>query len=85
MYRLLIKRPGERDLRRLPRSLFQLINRHILALRSEPRPSGVGKLKGAHEGWRIRVGDYRIVYQIDNSDQTETVVRVPHRRHVYAP
>ncbi len=85
MYRLLIKRPAERDLRRLPRSLFLRINRHILALRIEPRPPRAHKLKGALEGWRIRVGDYRIVYLIDDSDQTVTVVRVRHRRDVYAP
>ena len=85
MYRLLIKRPGECDLRRLPRPLFQRINRHILALRAEPRPPGARKLKGALEGWRIRVGDYRIIYLIDDSDQTVTVVRVRHRRDVYSP
>ncbi len=72
-------------MRRLPRPLFLRINRHILALRGEPRAAGARKLKGALEGWRIRVGDYRIVYLIDDSDQTVTVVRVRHRRDVYAP
>ena len=54
MYRLLIKRSAERDLRRLPRPIFLRINQHILALGNDPRPPGVRKLKGALEGWRRR-------------------------------
>lgn len=83
MYKLKIKSSAEKDLRGLPRSLFLRINQQVLALRSEPGPDGVRKLRGAVEGWRIRVGDYRIVYQIDDSAETVTVVRVKHRRDVY--
>jgi mRNA interferase RelE/StbE len=43
----------------------------------------VRKLSGALEGWRVRVGDYRILYQIDDEAQTVTIVRVRHRREVY--
>ena len=83
MYALLIKRSAERDLRRLPRTLLERISERILALREDPRPHGVRKLVGALEGWRIRVGDYRILYQIDDDAQTVTIVRVKHRRQVY--
>lgn len=82
-YRLQIKRSAERDLRRLPLSLFARINRQILALGDEPRPPGVRKLKGTRSGWRIRIGDYRVLYQIDDEIRTVTVVRVRHRRDVY--
>ena len=85
MYRLIIKRPAERDLRRLPRSVFLRLNRQILTLSDEPRPPGASKLKGSMAGWRLRVGDYRILYQIDDSAQTITIVRVRHRRDVYGP
>lgn len=85
MYRLLIKRSAERDLRRLPRPIFQRINRRLLALGEDPRPPGVRKLKGALEGWRLRVGDYRVVYLIDDTAQSVTIVRVRHRRDVYTP
>ena len=85
MYRLRVKRSAERDMRRPPRPLFLRINRHILALRNEPRPRGARKLKGALESWRLRVGDYRVVYLIDDEAQTVTIVRVRHRRDVYAP
>ncbi len=84
MYSLRIKRSAERDLKRLPQSLFLRLNDQILALREEPRPVGTRKLKGKLEGWRVRVGDYRIVYQIDDSAQVVTIIRVRHRRDVYS-
>ena len=83
MYTLFIKRSAERDLRRLPLALFQRVDERIQALREDPRPPGVRKLVGPLEGWRIRVGDYRVIYQIDDGAQTVTVVRVKHRRDVY--
>lgn len=85
MVRLIIKKTAERDLRRLPRTQFQRINQQILALGENPRPSGVRKLQGKLTGWRIRVGDYRVLYQIDDEAETVTIVRVRHRRDVYAP
>lgn len=83
MYHLRIKRSAETDLRRLPTPLFEHINERILALRENPRPAGTRKLEGALEGWRIRVGDYRVIYQIDDAAQTVVIVRVRHRRDVY--
>ena len=85
MYRLIIKRSAERDLRHLPRPVFLRLNQRIVSLRDDPHPPGSRKLKGALEGWRIRVGDYRVIYQIDQESQTITVVRVRHRRDVYGP
>ncbi len=83
MYRLSIKRSAEQDLRRLSRVIFQRVNARILALREEPRPPGARKLASPLEGWRIRVGDYRILYQIADTEQMVTIVRVRHRRDVY--
>lgn len=83
MYQLQIKRAAERDLRRLPRSTFKRLNRQILALRDDPRPPGVKKLTGRLEGWRVRVGQYRVLYQIDDETKTITIARVRHRRDVY--
>lgn len=83
MYKIKIKRSAERDLKRFPNALFLRINQHILALRDNPRLPGVRKLQGDLEGWRVRVGDYRIVYQIDDDAKTVTIVRVRHRRDVY--
>ena len=83
MYRLLITASAEKDLRKLPDSLFRRLNSQILALQDEPRPAGVVKLSGSLIGWRVRVGDYRIVYQIDDESRSITIVRVRHRRDVY--
>jgi len=83
VYKIKIKRSAERDLKRFPNALFLRINQHILALRDNPRPPGVRKLQGDLEGWRVRVGDYRIVYQVDDDAKTVTIVRVRHRRDVY--
>jgi mRNA interferase RelE/StbE len=48
-----------------------------------PRPPGCKKLKGGDTQWRIRVGDYRIVYEIDDTAKTVDVTRIAHRREVY--
>ena len=80
---LLITRAAEQDLRRLPRALFERINARILSLRDEPRPHGVRNPAGASEGWRLRVGDHRILYRIDDDARTVTIVRVKHRREAY--
>ncbi|MEZ4590151.1 MAG: type II toxin-antitoxin system RelE/ParE family toxin [Chloroflexota bacterium] len=84
MYALKIKNLAEPDLKRLPKPLFFRLNQQILALREEPRPQGVRKLQGKLEGWRVRVGDYRIAYQIDDAEQIVTIVRVRHRRDFYS-
>lgn len=83
MYRIQIRRAAERDLRRLPRSAFERLNEQILALREDPRPPGVRKLKGKLEGWRVGVGQYRILYEIDDGERVVTIARVRHRRDVY--
>ena len=83
MYTLLIKPSAERDLRRLPEAIFRRVNEGLLTLRNNPRPGGTVKLSGNLEGWRLRVGDYRILYQIDDDAKTVTIVRVRHRRDVY--
>jgi mRNA interferase RelE/StbE len=55
----------------------------IVALADEPRPVGVRKLVGSESDWRIRVGEYRVVYEIDEKANKLTVMRVAHRRDVY--
>ena len=83
MYTLLIKPSAERDLRRLPEAIFRRINESLLALRDNPRPGGTVKLSANLKGWRLRVGDYRILYQINDDARMVTIVRIRHRRDVY--
>jgi mRNA interferase RelE/StbE len=61
----------------------QRIDTAILALAMEPRPRGVRKMQGGHDQYRIRVGDYRILYRIDDSQRRVLIVHIGHRRDVY--
>jgi mRNA interferase RelE/StbE len=65
MYEVLLEAAAERDLRRLPQAEFHRLVARIKALGEEPRPSGCRKITGSKNDWRIRVGTYRVVYEID--------------------
>ena len=83
MYEVLIERTAERDLKSLPTNLFDRIVPRIKALAAIPRPSGCHKLAGSKNDWRIRIGDYRVVYEVDDARQRVRIFRVRHRRDVY--
>ncbi|MGQ0775764.1 MAG: type II toxin-antitoxin system RelE family toxin [Pseudonocardiales bacterium] len=72
-----------KELQRLPHQVFPAVLNAILALPQDPRPAGVKKLAGSSNDWRIRTGEYRIVYEIDDTAKTTTVLRVAHRRDAY--
>ena len=75
-----ILRRAQRELSRLSREDYERVRDAIRVL--APRPSGCLKLKG-REGWRIRVSNYRVIYEIDDNQQVVTVLHVGHRRDVY--
>ncbi|MGB8657900.1 MAG: type II toxin-antitoxin system RelE/ParE family toxin [Candidatus Zixiibacteriota bacterium] len=83
MYEILIERTAERDFKRLPPKDFDLIVPHIKALGIEPRPQGCRKLLGSKNDWRIRVGDYRVIYEIHDQAKEIRVMKIRHRREVY--
>jgi mRNA interferase RelE/StbE len=83
VYEVLIERTAERDLQSLPGNIFNRIVPRIKALAENPRPSGCHKLTGSRHDWRIRIGDYRVVYQIDDAHKRVRIFRVRHRREVY--
>jgi mRNA interferase RelE/StbE len=83
VYEIYIERRPERDLKRVPSKEFDRIIRAIRALAEEPRPTGCRKIEGSKSDWRIRVGDYRVVYEIDDGAQTIRVMRIRHRSGVY--
>ena len=83
MYRVLLERSAERDLRRLPPTIHDRVIAALQALAGNPRPPGCRKLTGSENDWRIRVGDYRVVYEIANAVREVRVHRVRHRREVY--
>lgn len=83
MYKVLLERAAERDLRRLTPDVHDRIIRAIRALANEPRPPGCRKLAGSENDWRIRVGDWRVVYEIADAVNEVRINRVRHRREVY--
>ena len=83
MYDVFIERTAERDLRSLPTSIFKRIVPRMRALAENPRPSGCHKLAGSKNNWRIRIGDYRVVYEVNDARKIVRIFRVRHRREVY--
>jgi len=81
-YTVRLKPRAERDLDRLPVDVARRIWRRLLALEDDARPPGVTKLAGS-DAYRIRIGDHRIVYLINDPGRFVEVVRVAHRREVY--
>jgi mRNA interferase RelE/StbE len=75
-------RRARRGLADLKGDMHQRVREAIVGLATNPRPTGCMKLTG-REGWRIRVGDYRILYTINDDARLVTVVDVGHRREIY--
>ena len=82
-YALDIKQSAQKELDALDDAVFTRIDRKILALADNPRPAGCKKLKGYKDQWRVRVGDCRVLYIIDDTAKLVTITRVAHRREVY--
>jgi len=81
-YSILLKASVKKDLVGIPRPDLQRIMERIGALADEPRPPGSEKLSG-QERYRVRQGQYRVVYSIADAELTVWVVKVGHRREVY--
>lgn len=81
-YTLLILRRAQKELAHLPTSSYERVRDSIRDLAEDQRPQGCLKLTG-REGWRIRVGDYRVVYEIDDQKRSVTILHVGHRREIY--
>jgi mRNA interferase RelE/StbE len=82
MYKVEVRRRAQRALDRLPKNDFQAVVQTIKELAQTPRPKGVEKVKTTGL-WRVRQGDYRIIYAIDDKEHLVIVVRVGHRREIY--
>ena len=82
MYALLAKPTVEKDLRAIRPADFLVLNDKIKSLAEQPRQHKTEKLTGI-EGYRLRVGKYRILYDIDDHAKTVTIRRVQHRKEVY--
>ena len=82
-YRIILKPAALKDLEALPATMLSRVDASIRALADTPRPPGAKKLKDESGLWRQRVGDYRVLYRIDDAAEAVTVARVRHRREAY--
>lgn len=82
-YRLVLKPGARRDLDALPADVFARVDTRILVLADDPRPRGSVKMRGTRNGYRIRIGDYRVLYEVDDKAHVVTVARLKHRREAY--
>ncbi len=83
MYRVFLERAAEKQLKQLSAKLHDRVIAAIQTLAENPRPAGCRKLSGSGRDWRIRLGDYRVIYEIDDATREVRINRVRHRREVY--
>ncbi|RJP49953.1 MAG: type II toxin-antitoxin system RelE/ParE family toxin [Anaerolineaceae bacterium] len=77
------KNSAYKELQKLPRQMITRIIAAVTDLSNDPYPSGVKKLIGSERSYRIRIGDYRVVYEIIENKLILEIVRVRHRKDVY--
>ncbi len=82
-YQVFILRSAQQALARLSKPNYMRVKDAIEALSQDPRPPGCKKLVN-RDGWRIRVGDYRVIYEIDDPRRVVTVLHVGHRSDIYS-
>jgi len=82
-YKLEFTESARRELRALDRQLQRRISTKVNELCDQPFPSGVKKLQGLQDHFRIRVGDYRVIYRVDGHRVVVVIVQIGHRRDVY--
>jgi mRNA interferase RelE/StbE len=82
-YIITFSRAATKEIEGLPLRLANRISRKIDGLEQDPRPPGCRKLRSPKELWRIRIGDYRVIYSIDDSNGVVDIVYVRHRRNAY--
>lgn len=82
-YRVDFTTAAARQVKKLPHPARARVLKAIEDLAEVPRPHGARKLVGEHVAWRIRVGDYRVIYEVLDRDLIVTVVRAAHRREAY--
>ncbi|MBS1512507.1 MAG: type II toxin-antitoxin system RelE/ParE family toxin [Bacteroidetes bacterium] len=83
-YTIIIQQSAQKELKKLPYTELKKIQKLILSLAKNPFPKGSLKLEGTNEKlYRVRKGDYRIIYTVDHHIVTITILKIAHRRDVY--
>lgn len=82
-FSLFLKPSAEKELRQIPKPFLSRIFSKITALAETPRPFGVKLMRGEGRFYRLRQGDYRIIYDVDDVARVVTIIKIGHRREVY--
>jgi mRNA interferase RelE/StbE len=82
-YAVELKPSARKELESLPDTALARVVRRLESLGHDPRPAGCRKLKGYKDQWRVRIGDWRVIYIIDDTARVVSVTRIAHRREVY--
>jgi mRNA interferase RelE/StbE len=82
-YKVVLHRDAHREIKALPKKVRAQVVEVIDGLRTEPRPPGASPLKGRKGSYRVRVGNYRILYEVHATEIVVYVIGVAHRREVY--
>ena len=83
MYKIEFKKSVMKDIRRIPNAMLKRIRSAIHGLQTEPNPAGCKKIFGYDDYYRIRVGQYRVVYRVASKIQIVTVIKIGHRKNAY--
>ncbi|MGD9506388.1 MAG: type II toxin-antitoxin system RelE/ParE family toxin [Syntrophobacteraceae bacterium] len=82
-YKLILSRSVEHDVRKIGKATLGRILQAIRDLSKDPFPKGCRKLKGAESSYRIRIGDYRVLYEVDSTERLVSVLHIRHRKDAY--
>jgi mRNA interferase RelE/StbE len=83
MYEILIEKRAEKGLDRIPSGVVARIVAKIRELKENPRPAGCRKIEGEEKAYRIRIGDYRVVYEVDDEKKQIVILAAGHRKDIY--
>ena len=82
-YNIVFTRSSEKELRKVPNPYLKKLVEKIKALSTNPRPLGIQILKGEERYFRLRQGDWRVIYEVDDAEKKVTIIKIGHRREVY--
>ena len=83
MYEVIFEDPAQRQFRKLDRIIQTQILKALIKLEKNPRPSGCKKLQGLEHLYRLRIGDYRVIYRIEDNKLLVLIISLGHRREIY--
>ena len=84
-YKVVFENKAKRELLHLDLPVVRRLEPEILSLADTPRPTGIKKLKSFKARYRLRVGDYRVIFHIDDSQKLVIILKISHRRDAYRP